>query len=44
MVWIWALYYNISIKDSMVVYNSVKPEIADLFLIKCMITIYSFDC
>ena len=29
-----ALYYDISIKDSMVVYNSIKPNIADLFLIK----------
>ena len=29
-----ALYYDITIEDSMVVYNSVKPTIADLFFKK----------
>ena len=28
-----ALYYNISIQDSMVVYESVKPVITDLFIL-----------
>ncbi|MBC8294652.1 MAG: DUF4249 family protein, partial [Pelagibacterales bacterium] len=29
-----ALYYDVIIKDSMVIYNSIKPDIADIFLIK----------
>ena len=26
-------YYDVSIKDSMVIYNSIKPDITDIFLI-----------
>jgi hypothetical protein len=29
-----ALYYRISIQDSLVVYNSIKPSIIDLFLVE----------
>ena len=29
-----ALYYDIPIQDGMVIYNSIKPDITDIFLIE----------